>query len=127
MGLGTMILMHCFLNVYIQHCLQRRSTVKNGCNPEVLHNTFRKVHCSTTGYTAAEKLTSFHHTGLLEIFHFLLLKHRPKQLEATLYDLKYESTYYTITNQHLPVPVNQWKPQRITIGCLQCSVQDRLL
>ena len=34
---GTMTLMHCSQNVCIQHCLQKRSTLRNGCDPKVLH------------------------------------------------------------------------------------------
>ena len=43
------------------------------------HNSFRKVVLQDTLLRDMKRLTGFHHTGSLEVFHSLLLKYCPKR------------------------------------------------
>ena len=43
------------------------------------HNALREVVLQDTLLRDIKKLTSFHHTDSLEVFHYLLLKYCPKQ------------------------------------------------
>ena len=45
----------------------------------VAHNALRKVVLQDTLLRDMKKLTGFHHTGSLEVFHSLLLKYCPKR------------------------------------------------
>ena len=45
----------------------------------VAHNALRKVALQDTLLQDMKKLTGFHHTGSLEVFHSLLLKYCPKR------------------------------------------------
>ena len=81
---GTVVLMHCSLSV-CPKCVHPTLSPKEQCSKKWLksgsaaHNALREVVLQDTLLQDIKKLTGYHHSGSLGVFHSLLLKYCPKQ------------------------------------------------
>ena len=73
----------------------------------VAHNALHKVALQNTLLRDIKNLTGFHHTGLLEVFHSLLLKYCPKRQHFLAYwDASSYWTCYSWSQLQYPVWVS---------------------
>ena len=66
----------CAFNILFSEEERSKKWLSSG---SVAHNALHKVVLQDTLLQDMKKLTGFHHTGSLEVFHSLLLKHCPKR------------------------------------------------